>query len=95
MWLFGSAEEESEDGEDTIDEEDFEAEFVASDEFDWEAVDEYGGDNWYGGYERHEAVADVPFGEHAYDEESEKWAIGVSGEFEYGIDYAVVVESIE
>lgn len=93
--FFCAAEEEAEDGEGTIDEEDFEAEFVACEEFDWEAVDEYGGDDWDSSDEGHEAVADVPFGEHAYNEESEQWAIGVACEFEYGVDYAIVVEGIE
>ena len=93
--VFCSAEEESENGEGTIEKEDFETEFVTEEEFDREAVDEYGGDNRYGGYEWYDAVADVPFGEHTYDEESEQWTIGVTSEFEYSIDYAVVVESIE
>ena len=71
LCVFGSAEEESEDGEGAIDKEDFETEFVAPKEFDWEAVDEHGGNDWKGCDERHEAVANVPFGEHTNDEESE------------------------
>ena len=90
-----SAKEKSKYGECSIEKEDFEAEFVAVEEFDRVAVDEYGGDDGECGYEWHEAVADVPFSEHAHDEESEQWTIGVTSAFEYSIDHAVVVESIE
>lgn len=59
------------------------------------AVDEYGGNDRECGYEGHDAVADVPFGEHTNDEESEQWTVGVACELEYSIDYAVVVEEVE
>ena len=94
LFVFGFGQEQEEEGDEAVEEEDFEAESVAEpcgrEEFE-EVADDGRGDGDVG----HEAVVDAALGEEAEGVEAQQGAVGEAGDIEDDGDEGVAVERTE